>query len=90
MAKAKAKTPVSTSRARKSPSKPKKVAPSKKITKKAPQPKKTITKSTATVRKTATKKTAVKPKRNAVVRKGAKTLELCLILDCTGSMYSWI
>ena len=37
----------------------------------------------------ATKK-QVRPKRNAITREGAKTLDLCLILDCTGSMSSWI
>ena len=38
----------------------------------------------------ATKKQPVRPKRNAITREGAKTLDLCLILDCTGSMSSWI
>lgn len=38
------------------------------------------------------KKEAVKPKKNAEKKdaSGAKELDLCLILDCTSSMWSWI
>ena len=38
------------------------------------------------------KKAPVPPKRNAKTKISSKadTLDLCLILDCTGSMYSWI
>ena len=35
----------------------------------------------------AIKKQPDRPKRNAIARQGAKTLDLCLILDCTGSMH---
>ena len=40
------------------------------------------------------RKDVVAPKRNAPTRgskvNNEKTLDLCLVLDCTGSMYSWI
>ena len=40
------------------------------------------------------KKTVVPPKRNAPTKESKsnneKTLDMCLILDCTASMYSWI
>ena len=40
------------------------------------------------------KKVAALPKRNAVTKDGKanneKTLDLCLILDCTASMHEWI
>ena len=40
------------------------------------------------------KKVAALPKRNAVTKdrkaSNEKTLDLCLILDCTASMHSWI
>ena len=41
----------------------------------------------------AVKKQPVAPKKTAMTREdraGAKTLDLCLILDCTASMSSWI
>ena len=38
----------------------------------------------------AAKKPKVAPKKSAAVRKQQQSLDLCLILDCTGSMYSWI
>ena len=38
----------------------------------------------------ATKKQPVPPKQTAKSRTQHKSLDLCLILDCTGSMYSWI
>ena len=54
------------------------------------QPKKVAKKSPATK---AVKKEPVRPKKTALTREDralAKTLDLCLILDCTGSMHSWI
>ena len=45
------------------------------------------------VGKAAVKKQPVAPKKTAMTREdraGAKTLDLCLVLDCTGSMGSWI
>ena len=40
------------------------------------------------------KKVAALPKRNAVTKdakaNSEKTLDLCLILDCTASMHEWI
>ena len=40
------------------------------------------------------RKDVVAPKRNAPTKgskaNNEKTLDLCLVLDCTGSMYSWI
>ena len=38
----------------------------------------------------AVKKVPVAPKKSTKPRSGAKCLDLCLILDCTGSMCSWI
>ena len=55
------------------------------------QPKKVAKKSPATTK--AVKKEPVRPKKTALTREDralAKTLDLCLILDCTGSMSSWI
>ena len=37
-----------------------------------------------------TKKAPVAPKKNIPEKVSKKTLDLCLILDCTGSMHSWI
>ena len=60
-----------------------------------PAAKKVVAKRKVSVPKAApkaVKKAPVAPKRNAktVSRGGSKFLDLCLILDCTGSMYSWI
>ena len=58
----------------------------------APAPKAPKRKATPATKK-AVKKEPVRPKKTALTRedrKSAKTLDLCLILDCTGSMYSWI
>ena len=48
----------------------------------------------AAVKVLTKKKTAVPPKRNAPTKESkadnGKTLDMCLILDCTASMYSWI
>ena len=73
------------------------LAPVKKtIDKTAKKPaKKVAAKRTASVAKAApkaVKKEPVAPKRSAktIDRSKAKSLDLCLILDCTGSMYSWI
>ena len=66
-----------------------KVAPSKKAVaiKKADKIK-------ATKPTTLAKKVATLPKRNAPTKaskaNNEKTLDLCLILDCTASMYEWI
>ena len=67
----------------------KKVAPSKKVASGAKLDVKAVT-APVENSKTSHKKQPVKPKRNAITRQGAKTLDLCLILDCTGSMASWI
>ena len=59
--------------------------------------KKTVKKPTAakskakvTPAKKFSKKAPVAPKKNVTDKVNKKTLELCLILDCTGSMGSWI
>ena len=63
-------------------------AAKKAIEKKAPVKK--MAKAAAAAPKAATKKQAVAPKQTAKSRSAQKSLDLCLILDCTGSMYSWI
>ena len=74
----------------------KKAAKGKKLADK-PAPKTKAIKKTEASTKTepkasAAKKSAVAPKKNAVKRKDSKrkTLDLCLILDCTSSMGMWI
>ena len=74
-----------------------KKAPARKvIAKKATAPRCASTKRSVSKAKPAgkaIKKQAVAPKKTAMTREdraGAKTLDLCLILDCTGSMGSWI
>lgn len=64
-------------------------APKKAIAKAAPA-KKAPAKKAAPATKAAAKKAPVPPKRTASTREGEKTLDLCLILDCTASMGSWI
>ena len=67
----------------------KKAAPAKK-----PIAKKAAPKAVAAPKATnkQVKKEAAKPKKNAPAKdnSGAKELDLCLILDCTSSMWSWI
>ena len=88
MPKAKAKS-ASTSKAKAAPAK-------KAIAKKAAAPKKAApAKAAASKGKPAakaTKKEPVAPKRNATAKSdsGSKSLDLCLLLDCTSSMFSWI
>jgi len=66
----------------------KKASPIKKvISKKASEPKKVPAKA---VSAKVEKKVAVAPKKNAKSYEPGKSLDLCLILDCTGSMGSWI
>ena len=67
----------------------KKVAPPKKVVSRTKLVEKTDTAHFENI-KTNDKKQYVRPKKNAITREGTKTLELCLILDCTGSMASWI
>ena len=82
MAKAKT-TKVSESKATK------KAAPIKKvIAKKASEAKKEVPAKVAPAK--AVKKVAVAPKKNAKSYEPGKSLDLCLILDCTSSMSSWI
>jgi len=71
----------------------KKASPIKKvISKKASEPKKVPAKavSAKAVSAKVEKKVAVAPKKNAKSYEPGKSLDLCLILDCTGSMGSWI
>ena len=98
MAKAKAKT--ETKSAAKPAAKGKKAAPvaKKAIAKKAPAPKakapaKAAAKPAAAAKPVAAKavkKQPVAPKKTAKSREGQKSLDLCLILDCTSSMGAWI
>ena len=94
-------TRSSTTRAtRSSPAKKVAATKAKTISKRAAPKKVTATRRAVSIPKAkapkakAVKKTTVPPKRNAKTTKETrsteKTLELCLILDCTGSMYSWI
>ena len=85
MAKA-SKTKATASKAAKKAGPPKKV-----IAKKASQDKKVIEKSAPPKAEAkAVKKEAVAPKKNAKSYTPEKSLDLCLILDCTSSMSSWI
>ena len=69
---------------------PKKIISKKAAPKKAPA-KRSISKAKPAAKPKAVKKEPVAPKRNAIAKSsGSKSLDLCLILDCTGSMYSWI
>ena len=93
-------TKTTRSSSRLTPAKPTKTS----IVKKSKSADKTVTKKGAVTKavatKKATKKDAVAPKATAKVTKQAKRasstkgnsniLELCLLLDCTGSMGSWI
>ena len=72
-----------------------KAAPApKKAIKKAPPARKAgpirPTAAQAAATKKAVKKAPVKPKNNVTPKSSTKTLDLCLILDCTASMGSWI
>ena len=94
MAKAKVSSKAAPSKKAASKAKP---APAKKaITKKAPAAtaKKAASKAKPAAKPAAkaVKKEPVAPKRNATSNSssGPKTLDLCLLLDCTSSMYSWI
>ena len=65
-----------------------------KATKAAPKTEKTITKlkkSTSVDKKPTTKKQPEAPKKAATkTPQSSKVLDLCLVLDCTASMGSWI
>jgi len=84
-----AKTRATRSSAPKSKAKP---AKKNEISKKAPAKKVSKTKSAPKSKPAAkaVKKEVVPPKKNLPAKSSTKLLDLCLILDCTGSMSSWI